>query len=36
MSEKKRFVLLIVLLALSLALFAWAKLHVGPDFIRQL
>lgn len=36
MSEKKRFVLLLVLLALSLALLIYAKTHVGTSFINQL
>lgn len=36
MSDKKRFVLLVVLLVLSLALFVYAKLHIGPDFVKQL
>jgi hypothetical protein len=36
MSEKMRFYILFGLLVLSIALLAYAKTHIGPDFIKQL
>ncbi len=36
MSEKKRFFVLLAILAISLGLMIYAKTHIGPDFIRQL
>ena len=36
MTEKKRFVILIILLILSVALLIYAKTHIGHDFVKQL
>ncbi len=36
MSDKKLFVILLAIFALSLALLGFALTHVGNDFIRQL
>jgi len=35
MSEKKRFVLLLILLFLSIGLLVYVKVHIGNDFIKQ-
>lgn len=36
MSERKKFIILLILLALSTALLIYARAHVGPDFVKQL
>lgn len=36
MTEKKRFYLLLLLLAISLALLIYAKTQIGPGFVKQL
>ena len=36
MSEKKLFIALVIILALSIGLLAYAKIHVGSNFINQL
>lgn len=36
MSEKRKFVILLIILALSLVLLTYTKRHIGPDFIHQL
>ena len=36
MSEKRKFVILLVILALSLTLLVYVKMHIGPDFVHQL
>lgn len=36
MSEKNRTIILLILLALSVALLVYARTHIGPDFVKQL
>jgi hypothetical protein len=36
MSQKRLFFVLLAILAASLALLVYVKLHVGPDFVKQL